>query len=197
MLWQCLCNERLAWTADSGHAPLATDSSLSAESASSRKSASHPAAVFDGWLKQFAASCLSGNAMWQPVQIPIACLPTPRASATRRFKNRMEALALTTLLFGSPIRAEQPQEVIRWFEPVTFCRFRDTGCLQPVSPCGVDIDFEVDDALAKLKRLGLTLETPTGRYIAIRLSDALIQLDKAWDSFFEFPKGDSKVAAAA
>lgn len=73
--------------------------------------------------------------MGQPVQIPIACLPTPRASATRRFKNRMEALALTTRLFGSPIRAEQPQEVIRWFEPVTFCRFRDTVCLQPVSPC--------------------------------------------------------------
>jgi hypothetical protein len=62
---------------------------------------------------------------------------------------------------------------------------------------GVDIDFEVDDALAKLKRLGLTLETPTGRYLAIQLPEALARLDRAWDAFFEFPSGDSEVAAAA
>jgi hypothetical protein len=62
---------------------------------------------------------------------------------------------------------------------------------------GVNIDFEVDDALAKLKRLGLTIETPTGRYIAIQLDEALIRLDQAWDSFFEFPASNTSISAAA
>ena len=62
---------------------------------------------------------------------------------------------------------------------------------------GVDIDFEVDDALAKLKRLGLTLETPAGRYIAIQLPEALIRLDKAWDAFFEYSTSGHPDSAAA
>lgn len=62
---------------------------------------------------------------------------------------------------------------------------------------GVDIDFEVDDALAKLKRLGLALETPTGRYVAIQLPEALVRLDKAWDTFFEFHGVESLRSGAA
>lgn len=62
---------------------------------------------------------------------------------------------------------------------------------------GVDIDFEVDDALDKLKRLGLTIETPTGRYIAVQLPDALLHLDIAWDSFFEFPGSETAISSAA
>ena len=48
---------------------------------------------------------------------------------------------------------------------------------------GIDIDFEVDDALAKLQRLGL-LEG--GKLAVLPLDEALIVLDRIWDQFFLF-----------
>jgi hypothetical protein len=50
---------------------------------------------------------------------------------------------------------------------------------------GVDIDFEVDDALAKLERLGLLKQD--GQNLSVLLLDeALILLDRQWDNFFLF-----------
>ena len=51
---------------------------------------------------------------------------------------------------------------------------------------GRPVDFEVDDALAKLMRLGLARQTPHGRYLAVPLAEALIALDRAWDNYFSY-----------
>jgi hypothetical protein len=50
---------------------------------------------------------------------------------------------------------------------------------------GVDIDFEVDDALAKLQRLGL-LKREGEKLAVLPLDEALIVLDRIWDQFFLF-----------
>ena len=50
---------------------------------------------------------------------------------------------------------------------------------------GLDLDFEISDALAKLERLGLvTREGET--FIAIPPAEALVRLDAAWDGVFNF-----------
>ena len=50
---------------------------------------------------------------------------------------------------------------------------------------GADIDFECDDALAKLDRLGL-LRRDGDRLSVLPLDEALIRLDRIWDNFFPF-----------
>ena len=50
---------------------------------------------------------------------------------------------------------------------------------------GVDIDFEVDDALAKLERLAIL--NRNGDTLSVPPLDAtLIELDRAWDNFFNY-----------
>lgn len=50
---------------------------------------------------------------------------------------------------------------------------------------GLEIDFEIQDALGKLERLGLV--TPEGEnYTAVTPADALAKLDAAWDALFNF-----------
>ncbi len=48
---------------------------------------------------------------------------------------------------------------------------------------GVSSDFEIDDALARLKALDLLAETD-GRFSVLPLSGALARLDKEWTEFF-------------
>ncbi len=50
---------------------------------------------------------------------------------------------------------------------------------------GGEIDFECDDALAKLGRLGL-LRRDGERLSVLPLDEALVQLDRIWDNFFPF-----------
>ena len=50
---------------------------------------------------------------------------------------------------------------------------------------GTDIDFECDDALVKLDRLGL-LRRDGGRLSVLPLDEALVRLDRIWDNFFPF-----------
>jgi hypothetical protein len=50
---------------------------------------------------------------------------------------------------------------------------------------GKDIDFEIDDGLVKLQRLGL-LADASGRLSAPPLPEALARLDRLWDGFFAF-----------
>ena len=50
---------------------------------------------------------------------------------------------------------------------------------------GADIDFECDDALMKLDRLGL-LKRDGARLSVAPLGDALVRLDRIWDNFFPF-----------
>ena len=53
---------------------------------------------------------------------------------------------------------------------------------------GVSADFEIDDALARLKRLDL-LAASDGRLSVPPLADALARLDKEWKEFFAAPAG--------
>ncbi|HTQ38706.1 MAG TPA: DUF3754 domain-containing protein [Pirellulales bacterium] len=60
---------------------------------------------------------------------------------------------------------------------------------QFLSDClGRPIDFEVDDALAKLLRLNLVREVVPGRFVALPLTEALEKLDYAWDNYFPYNK---------
>jgi hypothetical protein len=65
---------------------------------------------------------------------------------------------------------------------------------------GVEVDFELDDGLAKLERLGLLAHT--GDALSVPpLSEALRRLDRTWDDFFAFgesrqtPPGDTRLSA--
>jgi hypothetical protein len=58
---------------------------------------------------------------------------------------------------------------------------------QFLSRClGRPIDFEVDDALAKLIRMNLVREVAPRRYVALSLAEALETLDRAWDNYFPY-----------
>lgn len=69
---------------------------------------------------------------------------------------------------------------------------------------GLDMDFEVEDALAKLERLGLL--TRSGERLSVPpLSEALVILDRAWDGYFRYepapagqpdPHGEERSQAA-
>jgi hypothetical protein len=50
---------------------------------------------------------------------------------------------------------------------------------------GTDVDFECDDALAKLDRLG-PLQRDGNRLSVPPLGEALVRLDRIWDNFFPF-----------
>ena len=50
---------------------------------------------------------------------------------------------------------------------------------------GFDIDFEVDDALAKLERLGVLIRNGD-KLSVVGLDDALARLDHRWDNFFTY-----------
>ena len=60
----------------------------------------------------------------------------------------------------------------------------------------VDIDFEVDDALAKLERLGLLKHD--GERLTVRPpEEALARLDYEWDNYFQYNVPTAQPAAAA
>jgi hypothetical protein len=61
---------------------------------------------------------------------------------------------------------------------------------------GFDVDFEVDDALAKLDRLGL-LRRDGGLLSVLPLEEAQLQLDRVWDNFFSASPVPQPNAAAA
>ncbi len=50
---------------------------------------------------------------------------------------------------------------------------------------GADVDFECDDALSKLDRIGL-LRRDGDRLAVLPLDEALVRLDRIWDNFFPF-----------
>jgi hypothetical protein len=58
---------------------------------------------------------------------------------------------------------------------------------------GVQIDFEIDDAVSKLKRVGLVTETD-GRFHAVPMAAAQERLDDLWDRYAR--QGDELVPTA-
>jgi hypothetical protein len=51
---------------------------------------------------------------------------------------------------------------------------------------GMEINFEVSDALQKLFRLGLARHDHKGRLFATPIEEALRNLDRRWDETFQF-----------
>jgi len=79
-------------------------------------------------------------------------------------------LAYHTLLAGGPMTKDALDKAIEAFLREAF---------------GMDVDFEIGDAMAKLERLNLvTLSGDT--YAAVSTSDALARLDEAWDGYFNY-----------
>jgi hypothetical protein len=56
------------------------------------------------------------------------------------------------------------------------------------------VDFEIEDALAKLERLGV-VEKVGDRVRALPLAKALETLDYAWDNYFKYNTADQVKAA--
>lgn len=89
------------------------------------------------------------------------------AAEEQEFK---EAALAYFFLLGEPMgRADLDRAIEAWLR----ARF------------GVDVDFELDDGLAKLERLGLLAEA--GGVLSVPpMAEALRRLDRAWDGFFAF-----------
>jgi hypothetical protein len=59
----------------------------------------------------------------------------------------------------------------------------------------VDVDFEVEDGLHKLRRLGL-IAADDGRLSVLPLDSALAKLDHIWDNYFQYNASQMQKAAA-
>ncbi len=100
------------------------------------------------------------------------------AAEEQEFK---EALLAYFFLLGEPAsRDELDRKVEAWLAT----RF------------GVSVDFELDDGLAKLERLGL-VEGTGDRLSAPPVAEALRRLDQRWDDFFAFAGPDREQVEAA
>jgi hypothetical protein len=53
------------------------------------------------------------------------------------------------------------------------------------SKLNTDLDFDVDDALTKLKNIGIGIET-NGKWEVISLNKALVRVDEIWDGIFDY-----------
>lgn len=60
--------------------------------------------------------------------------------------------------------------------------------------CNLKVDFEIEDALDKLRRLKLIESLPGGKWRTVAISAALCELDRAWDNFFSFEQQESTKA---
>jgi len=100
------------------------------------------------------------------------------AAEEQEFK---EAVLVYFFLLGEPAsRPELDRKIEAWLA---------TGF-------GISVDFELDDGLAKLERLGILQDTG-GRLSVPPLPDALRRLDRIWDDFFVFAGNDPALTEAA
>jgi hypothetical protein len=71
---------------------------------------------------------------------------------------------------GNPLTAEElDSQIESWFK----------------TKLNSDLDFDVEDALFKLKNIGLGFESD-GKWRVIPLDKALIRIDEIWDGIFEY-----------
>jgi hypothetical protein len=91
------------------------------------------------------------------------------AAEEEEFKEAVLAYYFLLVSGAGLTRQELDHVVERWLAERWNCR----------------INFEVDDALKKLERLGI-ISILAGRIRCRPLEDAKRHLDKSWDNFFEF-----------
>jgi hypothetical protein len=83
-----------------------------------------------------------------------------------------ETILAYTFLYKSdtPLTAEElDTQIESWFE----------------TTLKTNLDFDVKDALAKLKQTGLGIET-NGKWEVVPLDKALVTIDALWDGVFEY-----------
>ncbi|MFZ4399258.1 MAG: TMEM143 family protein [Bacteroidales bacterium] len=83
-----------------------------------------------------------------------------------------ETILAYTFLYRSkiPITSEElDHQIESWFK----------------TKLNTDIDFDVEDALNKLKNIGLGIET-NGKWEVVSINQALIRIDEIWDGIFEY-----------
>ncbi len=83
-----------------------------------------------------------------------------------------ETILAYTFLHESekPLTAEElDNEIESWFQ----------------TKLNTDLDFDVNDALLKLKSIGIGIETD-GKWKVIPLHDALVKIDELWDNVFQY-----------
>lgn len=56
---------------------------------------------------------------------------------------------------------------------------------------GLKVDFEIGDAMHKLRRLRVIEQAAADRIRAVPIAAALANLDQAWDNFFQYHRADS------
>jgi hypothetical protein len=56
--------------------------------------------------------------------------------------------------------------------------------------CNLKVDFEIDDALDKLRRLNLIEALPGEKWRTVSIASALYELDRAWDNFFKYHQAE-------
>lgn len=61
----------------------------------------------------------------------------------------------------------------------------------------IEVDFEIDDAMKKLDRLGLSQQCSENRWTATSLENALQCLDRAWDNLFPYSTDTAETAETA
>lgn len=98
-------------------------------------------------------------------------------------------------IFDYVIGAAEEQECKEAFLAYHFLLAADGGCAVRdldrsvegwlKATFGVEVDFECDDALAKLDRLGL-LRHDGDRISVLPMREALVRLDRTWDDYFQF-----------
>jgi hypothetical protein len=59
--------------------------------------------------------------------------------------------------------------------------------------CNLKVDFEIEDALDKLRRLKLVEALPGEKWRAVSAASALYELDRAWDNFFTYHKDVNEI----
>lgn len=65
-----------------------------------------------------------------------------------------------------------------------------------VGKVGYAVDFEVDDAVGKLVRLGIVVQGVDGRLQAIPVDEAMRRLDRYWDGVFDYYRPEPDCDAA-
>ncbi|MDQ3768851.1 MAG: TMEM143 family protein [Actinomycetota bacterium] len=105
-------------------------------------------------------------------------------------------------LLDSAEEAEVKETLLGWFFLRTTDRPLNAGELdQAVEEWFAErwdcrLNFEVDDSIAKLRRLRLVEEEDSGRLTAVPVDEAMRRLDEQWDRYFEYharpPEGQDR-----
>lgn len=117
------------------------------------------------------------------------------------FKNVNNDAGVFETLIGAAEEQDTKEALLGFHFLLTEGPFKDANSLDArieewlQQNFGIDVDFEVSDALRKLEQLGL-LTQENGQIGTVSLTEALIRLDTLWDQLYDFkrPAQNQRVA---